>query len=377
MCIRDSHVTSLVKHELISSSTVTIDSFLTSKYDSAFYLGVSRDDTSDEFEVFKTSLVHNDSDAFISTSAVAKTGTNNHTTVTADISSGTVRLRGTGSSPTNSLAMYRIGLGDNDSSGYSGEQEASVLVDSELTHMTETAVNGIIATGSHTLVTGSTQTTVNQFATSKYDSAWYLVLSRNKAADRAIEFQFQKHILAQCTEDGSTFGSFSGSSQIVNSSVSDKEPLLDTDVRTASGNVRLTGRAGLLADSSVSTDNAVSFFRIGLGDNDSSGTQAVSGLAATKVTADLDSATATLDSFSISSARAAKYFISINNTTSNEVSSTEVLLIHDGTNAFITEYNTIISNASTTPLATFTADISGGNATVSYTHLTLPTKRIV
>ena len=57
----------------------------------------------------------------------------------------------------------------------------------------------------------------------------------------------------------------------------------------------------------------------------------------------------------------AKYFISINNTTTNEISSTEVMVIHDDTNAFITEYNLIITNAESTPLATFTADIDGDN----------------
>ena len=253
----------------------------------------------------------------------------------------------------------------------------STIVDNQQTigFTSKTIIDANTATGRHEQLI-ATPVVIDEFTQSKYDSAWYLVLSRNKAADSAIEFQFQKHILAQGTEDGSTFDSFSGSSQIVNTSVGDKEPLLDTDIRSAVGNVRLTGRAGLLADSSVSTDNAVSFFRIGLGDNDSSGSQAASGLAATKVTADLDSATATLDSFSISSARAAKYFISINNTTSNEVSSTEVLLIHDGTDAFVTEYNTIISNGSTTNLATFTADISGGNARLRGANGTAGTCRI-
>ena len=253
----------------------------------------------------------------------------------------------------------------------------STIVDNQQTigFTSKTIIDANTATGRHEQLI-STPVVIDEFSQSKYDSAWYLVLSRNKAADSAIEFQFQKTILAQGTEDGSTFDVFTGSSQIVNSSGADREPLLDADVRTAVNNVRLTGRAGLLADSSVSTDNAVTFFRIGLGDNDSSGSQAASGLAATKVTADLDSATATLDSFSTSSARAAKYFISINNTTSNEVSSTEVLLVHDGTDAFVTEYNTVISNASTTNLATFSADINGGNVRLRGANGTAGTCRI-
>ena len=44
--------------------------------------------------------------------------------------------------------------------------------------------------------------------------------------------------------------------------------------------------------------------------------------------------------------------------------------------AFITEFNTIISNGSSTPLATFTADISGGNARLRGANGTTGTCRI-
>ena len=240
---------------------------------------------------------------------------------------------------------------------------------------TKTLIDANTATGAHEQLQ-SNAVVIDSFDQTKYDSAWYLVLSRNKAADSAIEYQVQKHVVAQGTEDGSTFDAFSGSSQIVRSSASDKAPELSADVRSSVSKVRLLGRAGLLADSSVSTDNAVTFFRIGLGDNDSSGTQAGSGLAQTVLVADLDSAAANLDTWAIADYRAAKYFISINNTTTNEVSSTEVMLIHDGTNAFITEFNTIISNGESTPLATFTADISGGNARLRGQNGTAGTCRV-
>ena len=239
----------------------------------------------------------------------------------------------------------------------------------------KTLIDANTATGAHEQLQSSA-VVIDSFDQTKYDSAWYLVLSRNKAADSAIEYQVQKHVVAQGTEDGSTFDAFSGSSQVVRSSASDKAPELSADVRSSVSKVRLLGRAGLLADSSVSTDNAVTFFRIGLGDNDSSGTQAGSGLAQTVLVADLDSAAANLDTWAIADYRAAKYFISINNTTTNEVSSTEVMLIHDGTNAFITEFNTIISNGESTPLATFTADISGGNARLRGQNGTAGTCRV-
>ena len=145
----------------------------------------------------------------------------------------------------------------------------------------KTIIDSNTATGRHEQI-DATNVMIDSFDQTKYDSAWYLILSRNKAADSAIEFQMQKHILAQGTEDGSTFDSFSGSSQVVRSSTNDAATDVSSDIRSAVGKVRLLGRAGLLADSSTSTDNAVSYFRIGLGDDDSTGTQAGSGLAQTK-----------------------------------------------------------------------------------------------
>ena len=189
----------------------------------------------------------------------------------------------------------------------------------------------------------------------------------------------QKHIVAQGTADGSTFDAFSGSSQIIRTS-NDEEVLLASDVRAASGKVRLLGQGGTLADGSTkSAINTLHFFRIGLGDNDSSGAQAGSSTFTqqqTLLVADLDSAAANLDTFAEADFRGAKYFISINNTTTNEVESTEVLVVHDGTNAFVQEFNTVISNPEITPLATFTADISGGNVRLRGANGTAGTCRV-
>ena len=243
---------------------------------------------------------------------------------------------------------------------------------------TEVVLDANLSTGENESITAG-QSMINDFDQSKYDSAWYIALSRLEGADSAIEFQMQKHILAQGTEDGSTFDSFSGSSQIIRTS-DDQEVVLAADIRAASGNVRLLGQGGTLADgSSTSAINTLHFFRIGLGDDDSSGAQAGSSTFTqqqTLLVADLDSAAANLDTWAVADYRGAKYFISINNTTTNEVSSTEVMVIHDDTNAFITEYNTIITNAESTPLATFTADISGGNVRLRGANGTAGTCRI-
>ena len=74
--------------------------------------------------------------------------------------------------------------------------------------------------------------------------------------------------------------------------------------------------------------------------------------------------------------RGAKYFISVNNTTTNEIQNVEVLVVHNGTDAFITEYNTHSTNTSSTNLATFTADISGSNVRLRGENGTAGTCRV-
>ena len=237
-----------------------------------------------------------------------------------------------------------------------------------------TDINANTAAGDHESIT-ATASVIDEWAQAKYDSAFYHILTRTEAHDSSIEFAVQKMIIAQGTEDGSTFDSFGGASQIVNTTASpvlDQTVQLTTDIR--SSKVRLLGQGGSSKDGSTTNAiNALKYYRIGLGDNDSSVSD---GKTTTIVVADLDSATANLDTFAKADYRGAKYYISINNTTSNEVESTEVLVIHNGTDAFIQEYNTIISNTTSDPLATFTADISGSNVRLRGANGTAGTCRV-
>ena len=93
---------------------------------------IHRDDASGEFEIAKHSVCHNNTGAFISSYVLAKTGTNNHTSMAVDIADDHFRLRGSGLSSQNSVAYYRIGLGDADSTGYSGQEEASIAINTDL-----------------------------------------------------------------------------------------------------------------------------------------------------------------------------------------------------------------------------------------------------
>jgi len=239
---------------------------------------------------------------------------------------------------------------------------------------TLTTLNSVEAVGSHESITNLTSV-VDEFDQTQFDSAWYLLLQRYDSADSSIEYAASKTIVAQGTEDGSTFDAFNGTSQIVKSFDTDEIIQTSTDIRSSVSKVRLLGTSGTLADGSTkSTNNALSFYRIGLGDNDSSGW--TDGKASTKVVADLDSAEATLDSWSASSFRGAKYYVSINNTTTNEVQNVEVLLVHNGSDAFVSQYNSMTTNTSSTPLATFAADINSGNVRLRGANGTAGTCRV-
>ena len=67
--------------------------------------------------------------------------------------------------------------------------------------------------------------------------------------------------------------------------------------------------------------------------------------------------TTAIDSFAVGTYRSAKYVVQITQGTNYQVS--EVLVIHNGTTTFMTEYGVLETNGS---LATFSSDISAGNA---------------
>ena len=63
-----------------------------------------------------------------------------------------------------------------------------------------------------------------------------------------------------------------------------------------------------------------------------------------------------IDVFSKNKFRSVKYQIQVTNSTSHHT--TEILLVHDGTTTYLTEYGTILTGTS---LSTFSSDISGNN----------------
>jgi hypothetical protein len=333
------HATSYGGHDLLISAAGTADMWATTKYDSAWYYALHRDDDSDEFEVAKHSLAHNHAGAFLNSSILIKTGTNNHIAIDGDISDGNVRLRASGLSSANSMSYYRIGLGDDDSSGYGGEDEASQVINSGIGHNVETIIDPVISTKRCNYMTSAT-TSLDEFATSKYDSAFYLAISRDDDSD---EFEVVKHSLAHNNSTAMV------SSYALTKTGTNNHIVTSADVDSST--VRLLG-------SPSSSTASASWYRIGLGDDDSTGYSGEQE-AGIVINTDLDSAEENLDTWAKADYRGAKYYISVNNNTKSEVQNLECVIVHDGSAAYITSYGSV--NTGNNDLINVTADINGSN----------------
>jgi hypothetical protein len=197
------------------------------------------------------------------------------------------------------------------------------------------------STGSATAIS-TTESVIDQFVTSSFDSAWYLAVTRDEIND---EVSTAKYSLVHNDTDA-----FVSESHITQSNVSNTYVSVTADV--AGGNARLLGTGG-------SVVNSVSFYRIAVGDNTTAGT---TGNVTTDINLDVDSAAEKIDGFALSSARGAKYYISVNNTTTGELSNTEALVVHDGSNAYITQYGNV--NTGNNDLITLTAEIDSTEVVV-------------
>ena len=107
-------------------------------------------------------------------------------------------------------------------------------------------------------------------------------------------------------------------------------------IATTSTGVSITGEIDLSGDLNV-------------GDSET-GTTSVSTSATT---------TTNISSFSASTFRSAKYLVQVTNSTDSTYHITEILVIHDGTDTYMTETGTMFTG--TAAEATFTSDISSGS----------------
>jgi hypothetical protein len=317
------HVTATGTHNRIESGTVGQDSWATSKYDSAWYLAVNRDDASDELQVTKHSIVHNNTDAFITTSIDVKTGTNNHLISTADISSGSVRLLGTGSSPENSVAFYRIGLGDDDSTGYSGEDEAAVVINTDVDSASEV---------------------IDSWAHGSFRGAKYYISVNNASKTELMNCE------ATVVHNGTD--AFVSTYNVVNTGNND---LITLTAAINGSNLELKA-AGL------ETNLRVHAYRIRLADNEADRSSTNINVIG-NVT--VSSATTTLDTFSTGSYQAAHYVIVSHNASEGHSAITEAAVVSDGTNAFVSQYG--LTSSKGTDQILLTVGHAGSTTTLSAT----------
>ena len=116
-----------------------------------------------------------------------------------------------------------------------------------------------------------------------------------------------------------------------------------------------TVTVGLPADVTVTTSIITPTYKIsGSGANDSHITSASGSISSTSVTV--------LDTFAKATFRASEYFIAI--TQGSDFQSSKVMVGHDGTNSYITQYGTLVSGST---LGTFTAGVNGANVELKVT----------
>ena len=148
--------------------------------------------------------------------------------------------------------------------------------------------------------------------------------------------------------------------------------IVNTNCVTANGTLGFTtGNAyvnGFFSANTLIAQNAIrggnnssnAVLNVSLGFNTGNGTaNIVQYIANTKSLTD-NTALQVVDSFALTSARTVKYLLQVN-ATAIGFQSTEIMLLHNGTDAFLTEYATLTSNTSQGNMAVFTVNVASGN----------------
>jgi len=305
----------------IGTSATNIDTFTSSSYDSAFYLVVTRDEINEETATDQISLVHNNTTAFVASGGGIRSADNDHLTYTADISSGTVRLRGTGSSDVNSIKFFRIAMGDDTSATSSGA--TAIVLNTDV----DSAVENI-----------------DTWAHASYRGAKYYISANNTGK---TELQ---NIECSVVHNGTTAfittynDVYTGNNALIT---------LTADIDGDDVRLRATGNE---------PNTAVKMYRILLGDSESDTT----GTNTKVVGAVTVSSSATaIDTFSSDSYTGSHYVVVGYNSSESgtPASVSEVYVVHDGTTAYVSS-GPIVSSKGTDQL-TFTAALSGTTVTLS------------
>ena len=185
--------------------------------------------------------------------------------------------------------------------------------------------------------------TIDSINATFIDSAFYFLV-QNDLVNEVISAE----MFAVTNNDSA---SFLGNRRGIESGGGSNVPTLATDVSNGQFRVRATGS---------SSECKASFYKVAMS---SSTTDATRGNTVTTSNIDVDSASESIDTFAHGTYRGAKYFISVDNDSKTEMDVVEALVVHDGTNAFVTSFGHTISGSNS--LITVTAAISGSNVVVS------------
>ena len=377
----------------VDSATQTIDAFDAFERRTAKYLVSIGNAVDSEYQNSEIILTTNGTDAFITESTV-RSGTTDLATFSADVSGGQARLRMSGTSANNVIRFARLSQvspiiyratnhnvnnfyldGQNiqfhdtlfDLSGTTGAlilptgtsaqqpvgQSGMLRYNSSLARFEKwdgsafvdlLAVTAAAADTTNITVPspvtgiGTSSTLLDSFTTGSFDSAFYYAVTRDEINSETATARY-----SLMHNDSNAFVA---ASHIVRSGSNEQ---LNVNAEVVGGSVRLLGTG-------TSVVNSVSLYRLGLGDSSSAST---SGNTSIIINTDVDSAVEDLDTWSTTTYRGAKYFLSVNATDINEISNIEAIVVHDGSGAYITVYGETFSGNNS--LITLSADINSGN----------------
>ena len=315
----------------IGTTVTTVDSFTTSDFQTAKYNYVVFDEINTEFETGFIHLIHDGTSAYINQYGVTHTGSSSVATFSADISGSTVRLRMSGVSTTNSITVFRTGLGDN------SEADSSSV-------STGLTINADV---------DSAQESLDTTDASDYRAVQYFILASSTTGDGST-------VGHECFKVNATHdGSNAYHTEYGRTSTTDGH-LLSIDVDINSGNIRLLGTG-------ATANVAVKIYKIQIKDTEEAATGDNVSII---VNTDVDSAIENINTFenSITASttfQAAHYFNSVkapaggvNGTAEFQVS--EVLVVGDGTNIFESEFGVVHSGDR--QLITYTTDYDSTTA---------------
>ena len=148
--------------------------------------------------------------------------------------------------------------------------------------------------------------------------------------------------------------------------------IVNTNCVTANGTLGFTtGNAyvnGFFSANTLIAQNAIrggnnssnAVLNVSLGFNTGNGTANIVQYIANTKSLTNNTALQVVDSFAVTTARSVKYLLQVN-ATAIGFQSTEIMLLHNDTDAFLTEYATLTSNTTQGNMAVFTVNVASGN----------------